>query len=364
MRKIIIATLLLLSFLNVYANQTNETETIENQNQYEKLIDLAKTYFYKNTEYAFNCAYKAHAIAEENQDNARQSECNIIMGNIFKECSSYPTAISYYEKAIENLIALKENHTICKLYIRIAELYQNGEFDSSWIIEAMNNAINYAKKTENPNIIDETYLALGNIYAALNMQESAIKYYDEILKKVIDKNTIRNISTTLTRKASLIIKQENYKDALQLIDSSLYLCIRDFNDSLQVVNYYYKAKIHELTDDIVTAKKYYTQAAKLAYDNHDFDTSSKIMFCIGNINKKAEIDALMKKFQLISDLSSSARSLITMFEGVLPESADMMMTEILEKYGSYDVFMEREYGLDQNKLIKLRAMYTTSKEEG
>ena len=72
----------------------------------------------------------------------------------------------------------------------------------------------------------------------------------------------------------------------------------------------------------------------------------------------------MKKFQLISDLSSSARSLITMFEGVLPESADMMMTEILEKYGSYDVFMEREYGMDQNKLIKLRAMYTTSKEEG
>ena len=63
MRKIIIATLLLLSFLNVYANQNNETETIENQNQYEKLIDLAKTYFYKNTEYAFNCAYKAHAIA-------------------------------------------------------------------------------------------------------------------------------------------------------------------------------------------------------------------------------------------------------------------------------------------------------------
>lgn len=90
----------------------------------------------------------------------------------------------------------------------------------------------------------------------------------------------------------------------------------------------------------------------------------KADYLLSNINKKAEIDALMKKFQLISDLSSSARSLITMFEGVLPESADMMMTEILEKYGSYDVFMEREYGLDENKLIKLKAMYTTSKEEG
>ena len=90
----------------------------------------------------------------------------------------------------------------------------------------------------------------------------------------------------------------------------------------------------------------------------------KADYLLSNANRKAEIDVLMKKFQLISDLSSSARSLITMFEGVLPESADMMMTEILEKYGSYDVFMEREYGLDENKLIKLRAMYTTSKEEG
>lgn len=366
MRKIIIATLLLLSFLNVYANQNNETETIENQNQYEKLIDLAKTYFYKNTEYAFNCAYKAHAIAEENQDNARQSECNIIMGNIFKECSSYPTAISYYEKAIENLIALKENHTICKLYIRIAELYQNGEFDSSWIIEAMNNAINYAKKTDNPNIIDETYLALGNLYAALNMQESAIKYYDEILKKVIDKNTIRNISTTLTRKASLIIKQENYKDALHLIDSSLYLCIRDFNDSLQVVNYYYKAKIHELTNDIESAKKYYTQAAKLAYDNNDFDTSSKIMFCIGNINKKAEdYGNAIKVFRIICDSTEKYRMYNVCYQAFYQLSqCYSLLGEYEEAYylfNKYDIYYDSLYRIYQDKKVQeLRNSYLLS----
>lgn len=366
MRKIIIATLLLLSFLNVYPNQKHETETIENQNQYEKLVDLAKTYFYKNTEYAFNCAYKAHAIAEENQDNARQSECNIIMGNIFRDCSSYPTAINYYEKAIENLITLKDNHTICKLYIRIAELYQNGEFDSNWSIEAMNNAIKYANKTNNPNIIDETYLALGNLYAALNMQESATKYYDEILKKVIDKNTIRNISTTLSRKASLMIKQENYTDAMQLIDSSLYLCIRDFNDSLQVVNYYYKAKIHELTNDIESAKKYYIQAAKLAYDNNDFDTSSKIMFCIGNINKKTEdYSNAIKVFRIICDSTEKYRMYNVCYQAFYQLSqCYSLLGEYEEAYylfNKYDIYYDSLYRIYQDKKVEeLRNSYLLS----
>lgn len=363
MRKIIIAILLLLSFLNVYANQTNETETIENQNQYEKLVDLAKTYFYKNTEYAFNCAYKAFRIAEENHDQAKSAECNIIMGNIFRECSSYPTAISYYEKAIENLITLKDNHTICKLYIRIAELYQNSEFDSKWSIEAMNNAINYAKKTDNPNTIDDTYLALGNIYAALNMHESATKYYDEILKKVINKNTIRNISTTLTRKASLMIKQENYTDALQLIDSSLYLCIRDFNDSLQVVNYYYKGKIHELTNDIVSAKKYYTQAAKLAYDNNDFDTSSKIMFCIGNINKKTEdYSNAIKVFRIICDSTEKYRMYNVCYQAFYQLSqCYSLLGEYEEAYylfNKYDIYYDSLYRIYQDKKVEeLRNSY-------
>ena len=93
------------------------------------------------------------------------------------------------------------------------------------------------------------------------------------------------------------------------------------------------------------------------------EESVKADYLLSNVSRKAEIDALMKKFQLISDLSSSARSLITMFEGVLPESADMMMTEILERYSSYDAFMEREYGLDHSKIIKLREMYTTSEAE-
>ena len=49
--------------------------------------------------------------------------------------------------------------------------------------------------------------------------------------------------------------------------------------------------------------------------------------------------------------------MLTMIEGVLPESADMLMSEILEKYGTYECYMEKEYGFDEEKLKKLRDMY-------
>ena len=73
MRRIIIAIILLLSFINVYSSTSYKTNTANDisENQYDKLLDLAKTYVNKNTEYAFNCAYKAHAIAEQNHDNEK-----------------------------------------------------------------------------------------------------------------------------------------------------------------------------------------------------------------------------------------------------------------------------------------------------
>jgi hypothetical protein len=65
----------------------------------------------------------------------------------------------------------------------------------------------------------------------------------------------------------------------------------------------------------------------------------------------------MKQYDFVSSWMAEARSLLTMIEGVLPESADMMMTEIKERYGTYENFMEKEYGLDEVKLRKFRDMY-------
>lgn len=54
-----------------------------------------------------------------------------------------------------------------------------------------------------------------------------------------------------------------------------------------------------------------------------------------NVSRKARIDRLIKQYEYVSSWMGEAKSLLTMIEGVLPESADMMMTEILERYGTY-----------------------------
>lgn len=370
MKRTFITLILVFSVFFAEANnRKDETKIIkdaQNETQYNKLVEFAKTYMDKNTEYAFNCAYKAQVWAEENKDKAKSAECHTIMGNIFEKCESYPTAISYYEKAIEDLIALKDYLAIYKMYIKIAQLYQNGEFNDTWCIDAMNNALTYAKKTNNPNAVDETNLAFGDLYTSLNKHELAVKHYDETLKKNIDKTTIRSISTALSKKANLLIKERDYTNALQLIDSSLYLCIRDFNNSLQVINYCYKAKIYDTINDIESAKKYYIQAAKLAYANDDFNSSGNIMFRIAYLNKRVEdYDNAIGVFKILCDSTEKYKMYDICYLAYYQLSqcyASMgKYEEAYNLFNKYDIYYDSLYKIFQEKQVEhLRSSYLLS----
>lgn len=369
MGRIIIAILLTLSFINVYPNTDNEANTntsIESQNQYDKLIDLARTYFDKNTEYAFNCAYKAHSIAEEKYDHIKSAECNIIMGDIFKKNNSFPTAISYYEKAIENLIAIKEYHTIYKLYIKIAKLYQNSEFESKWSIDAMNKALKYAETIKEPNIYNDINLAYGDIYFSQNKYDLSEKYYNEILKNDIDKNTIRPISIALTSKANILIKQEKYDDAMYMIDSSLYLCIRDFNDSLQVINYSYKAQIYDSLNMFEDAEKYYQQSAKLAYSIKDYHNCAKNMFNLAHLNQRnKDYDNAIVIFNTLCDSAVKFRMFNFCYQSYYQLSqcyASLGQYENAYKlFNRYDIYHDSSYLIkEEEKINELRNSYLLS----
>ncbi len=306
MKRIIITLIYLLSLFNAYSTTNNKGKTengpITNENQYEKLIDLAKTYFSKNTEYAFICLYKAQVIAEENNDIKKMIECNTMMGNIFKENNSYPTAISYYEKVAEDMIKINDYHGICNIYIKIAQAYQNSEFESKWSIEAMNKAMKYAEEANDESLIHKMFIALGDLYYSQNEYDKAIECYDKILQKEINKNTIHLISTTLTHKAKALIKIKEYERSMNLIDSSLYMSIRDFNDSLQVINYSLKANIYDSINDFESAKRYYIQSAKLSYSIDDFNNCGENMFSLAYLHQKnGKFDEAIKILQIICD---------------------------------------------------------------
>ena len=80
-------------------------------------------------------------------------------------------------------------------------------------------------------------------------------------------------------------------------------------------------------------------------------------YMLSNVSRKEELDELMAKYSFLADQVGDVKSFLTMIEGVLPQSADMLISEILEKYGTYEKYMEAEYGFDEEKLTRFRDMY-------
>ena len=370
MKRIILTVVLLLSFVTVYPNAikgTNANDVItESQDQYDKLIDLAKTYFNKNAEYAFNCAYKAHAIAEEKNNYKKSAECNIIMGDIFKENNTLPTAISYYEKAIENLDKIKDYHSICKLYIKIAKLYQNSEFDNKWCIEAMNKALKYAETINETPTYNEAYLAIGEMYYSQGNYDLAEKYYNEILKNDIDKNTILPISIALTNKANIFIKQSKYEEAMSMADSSLYLCIRDFNDSLQAINYNCKAEIYDSIGDFESARKYYLQSSFLTYSTENYLTCGKSMFGLAHLYQRQGMhENAINVFKIICDSTMKYKHFDICYQSCYQLSKCYASLgryeEAYNYFNKYDISYDSAFAIKHDKKIEeLRNSYLLS----
>ena len=59
----------------------------------------------------------------------------------------------------------------------------------------------------------------------------------------------------------------------------------------------------------------------------------------------------------LSRISANYRTLMTVMEGVLPESATMFLAEIQERYDNYETFFEKEYRLTPKDLESLRDRY-------
>lgn len=370
MKRIFFIATLLLSLVYAYPNTNNDVKPnndfIENQNQYDKLIELANIYFNKNIEYAFNCAYKAHNIAEKSHDNKKMAECNIIMGDIFKENNAHPTAISYYEKAIENLDETKDHHTIYKLYIKISKLYQNGEFESKWSVESLDNAMKYAELINDINVYNDIHMAYGDFYCSKGECELAEGYFNKILKNDMNKSTIHAIEIAFTKKANILIKQKKYEDALSMVDSSLYLCIRDFNDSLQVINYNYKAQIYDSINDFESARKYYIQSAKLAYEIEDFSNCGKCMFSLAKLNQRhGDSDNAINVFKMICDSTEKYKMFDICYQSYYQLSncyaSQGLYEDAYNCFYKYDIYNDSSYTKVQDKKInELRNTYLLS----
>ncbi len=101
-----------------------------------------------------------------------------------------------------------------------------------------------------------------------------------------------------------------------------------------------------------------------------------IMLALG-VNEKQIIEEYVKTNEALAEaierqvnngfltrLSANYRTYKKIRTGVLPESANMFLAEIQERYDNYETFFEREYRLKPADLDKLRDMYLESEKYG
>ena len=309
MKKIFLLLLFIIAFSGISAKNRQEIDInndinriIVHENRFDKLIDLAKSYMATNPEFAFSCAYKAHEIAHQTNDKKNLAYSKITIGDIFNKNNFHSLSVSYYENAVKELLSIKDYNTINEIYIKIAKLYQNNEFDSRWSIEAMENALNYAQMTNNQNIIIKTIIEYAEIQLLQKNHKEALKYYDKVLKYNINDNTINDIAKALSCIANIKASEKKYQEAFVLADSSLKLSRDKKFETLTISNYGLIGCVFDSLMMFDSAKLYYKKAANLAFSTEKYEECSYYMHKIGllNINHN-RINEAITVFKILSD---------------------------------------------------------------
>ena len=309
MKKTVVLLLFIFAFLEISAQKQQENNInndinriIAHENRFDKLIDLAKSYMETNPEFAFNCAYKADEIANQTNDKKKQAYSKATIGDIFNMNNFYSLSVSYYEKAVKELLSINDHNTINKIYIKVAKLYQNNEIDIKWSIMAMENALNYALLTNNPNTIIETNIEFAELHLSQKNHKEALKHYSKVLEHEINDNTIYAIAKTITSIANINASEKKYSKALALADSSLKLSKEKKIDTLTIKNYGLKGLIYDSLAMFDSAKIYYRKAADIAYAIEEFDECAEYMHKIGHLNiKHNKINEAISVYKILSD---------------------------------------------------------------
>lgn len=274
----------------------NTDVIIVNENRFERLMELAKSYMDSNPEFAFNCAYKANEIATQTNNIERQAASNIIMGDIFNNNGSPLNAIPYYEKALEGMDALNNYEEMSKMYINLSNIYNNNNLDITKAFTLMHNAVDYANKSNSQYAFINATMSLAELYYTNNDYSSALATYNKVLKTNPSDDNYRFIAKVFTKKAEILIRQKEYEKAVPMIDSSIILCTYNSDINLMVKNYGFMAEIYDSLNILDKTDNYYQKTIKMAYDNKEYEDCGKYMYNYGlheirlnNIDKAIDI---------------------------------------------------------------------------
>lgn len=287
----------------------NTDVIIVNENRFERLMELAKSYMDSNPEFAFNCAYKANEIAAQTNNIECQATSNIIMGDIFNNNGSPMSAVPYYEKALEGMDALNNYEEMSGMYIKLSNIYNNNGLDISKSYTLMHNAVDYANKSNSQTAILNATMSLAKLYYSNKDFSSALATYDKLLKTNRNDGNYSFVAEAFMKKAEILIKQKEFEKAIPLIDSSLILCKSDSDINLMIENYGFMAEIYDSLNILEETDNYYKKTIQLAYDNKEYENCGKYMYNYGlHEIRLNNIDKAIGILNILCDSTEAFRS--------------------------------------------------------
>ena len=80
-------------------------------------------------------------------------------------------------------------------------------------------------------------------------------------------------------------------------------------------------------------------------------------YLLSNLYRKRILEESLADIEAEAKDYPELKQLITIQDGVAEETFDTVMNSILQKYGNVDTYLEKDYGLDEEKRQKLRDFY-------
>ena len=80
-------------------------------------------------------------------------------------------------------------------------------------------------------------------------------------------------------------------------------------------------------------------------------------YLLSNLYRKQILEESLADIEAEAKDHPELKKLIMIQDGVAEETFDTVMNSILQRYGNFDTYLEKEYGLDEEKRRELRDFY-------
>ena len=212
----------------------------------------------------------------------------------------------------------------------IIHKYEENFFTLTVISKDFKNSIDFDfKKGDN----DEKIATTSFIFAELNEDLMEIKNKIKKLKNEIDSS--------------------NDKDKKKLYDKKL----ASYQKILKLKEYIYSQKNIENELTKKTKQLSILEEREKIREIEDEEEEIKKDYLLSNVYRKEILQDSLESVSSLSEDHPEIVELVTIMDGVLEKTYEIVMTSIKDKYGDAETYLLKEYGLDEDRLQVLRDRY-------